>query len=107
MPQLQDAGVTAGPAGEARADFGKEAAKRLAVTQLLLGQTVGDKVLTGEPVRFERLTIGGADLHLNEVIDPGSRNLMDGIRDQTLIRRAAVTVRLPGVRIAPMSKITA
>ncbi len=39
----------------------------------VLGQTVGDKVLVGEPVRFERLTIGGADLHLNEVIDPGSR----------------------------------
>jgi len=44
MPELEDAGVATGTAGEAGADLGKQAAKRLAVAQLLLGLTTGVQV---------------------------------------------------------------
>lgn len=55
--------------------LGRAAAKPGTYTTLdeVLGQTVGDRILAGEPVRYERLTIGGADLLVNEVIDPGAR----------------------------------
>lgn len=39
----------------------------------VIGQTMGDRTLAGEPIRHERLTLGGADLGVNEVIDFGSR----------------------------------
>lgn len=42
-------------------------------TEGLIGKTIAEKVLAGEPVRLERLTEGGASLGLNEVIDPGAR----------------------------------
>lgn len=40
---------------------------------MLIGQTLGDRTLAGEPLRIERLTSGGARLWVNQVIDPGSR----------------------------------
>jgi pilus assembly protein CpaB len=39
----------------------------------VLGQVVGDRILNGEIIRTERLVVGGAKLHVNELLDPGAR----------------------------------
>lgn len=39
----------------------------------LLGKMVGDRVFAGEPIRAERLVVGGATPLVNEIMDPGAR----------------------------------
>lgn len=39
----------------------------------IIGNTVGDRVLEGEPLRMERMLAGGAQMGLDELIDPGAR----------------------------------
>jgi|JI10StandDraft_1071094.scaffolds.fasta_scaffold284705_2 Flp pilus assembly protein CpaB len=42
-------------------------------TEGLVGKVVGERVLTGEAVRRERLTSGGSGLRIDEVVQEGSR----------------------------------
>lgn len=41
--------------------------------ELVVGTALGERTLAGEVVRAERLVEGGADLRVNEVLDPGTR----------------------------------
>lgn len=50
-----------------------EAAPLFGSVDDVIGQTTGDRVLQGEPIRMERLTVGGSKPRLDEIVDVGAR----------------------------------